>query len=247
MFLEENDMTFASDEVVNDVETNFSDITYDKRSEEIQTNVDKARIEDAFGVTIGAGETGHFWKDTVHQCREQLNIATTEKEICKNVSKEISENIEFYCQKFNVPTNAVSQLCKFWKTSCIVVNCISILSQVRLSSIFQCQVIQLDKLNNCSKVIEVRTSTTFESAIYFGISSEEALVKVCPIIFKRETLEKFKDIPNLSSTEITYDRVGAHLKTPYSGSAEVFIHSHKYNSTSVATHITDLYQMLEPI
>ena len=65
MFLEESDMTSASDEAVNDVETNFSDNTYDKTSEGNQTNVPKTRIEDTFGVIIGAGKTGNFWKDAV--------------------------------------------------------------------------------------------------------------------------------------------------------------------------------------
>ena len=112
MFLEKSDVASATDEAVNDIESNFLDNTYDKTSEGIQTNVGTTRIDDAFGVIIGDGETGNFWKDTVSQCREQLNIATTEKEICENVSKEISENIEFYCQRFNMHTNFVTELCK---------------------------------------------------------------------------------------------------------------------------------------
>ncbi len=105
----------------------------------------------------------------------------------------------------------------------------------RLSSIFHCQVVQLDKLNNSSKVIEGRSCSNYESQIYFGISPEDRLVKVCPVTFKCETLEKYKDIP-LIPEDIIYDGVWrAHLKTPYSGTANVYIRSHKYNATSVAT------------
>ena len=39
----------------------------------------------------------------------------------------------------------------------------------------------------------------------------------------------------------------AHLKTPYSGRITIRIRSHKYNLTTVATHATHLYQLLEPV
>ena len=45
-----------------------------------------------------------------------------------------------------------------------------------------------------------------------------------------------------------YDGIGrAHRNTPYSGKSFLRIRSHKYNSTTIATHVTDLYQMLFPL
>lgn len=248
MFLEEKDVATILEEAVNGVESNFSDNVYDKTSGTSQASIGTKKIEDAFGVIIGTGKTGNFWKDTVCQCREQLNIATTEQEIRDNVLEEISKNIEFYHQKFEMEATVITDFCNNMDEhlhSCQVH--LDIVSSA-LSSVLHCQVVQLDKLNNYSKVIEGRTCGNSECSIYFGISPEEVLVKVCPVTFKRETLEKFKDISHFSPEGITYDGVGwGHLSAPYSGTANVCIRSHKYNSTSVATHVTDLYEMLEPI
>ncbi|CAB4044267.1 PREDICTED: uncharacterized protein LOC105443326 [Paramuricea clavata] len=249
MFLEEKNVAAPILEEAGDVQVknHFQDNAYDTTSEKSQTSVGTKNIEDAFGVNIGTGTAGNFWNNMVCQCREQLNILTTEKEICDNVLEEINHNIEFYCQKFKMEANYITEMCNNIEDQ--LHTCQEHLNIISsgLSSIFHCQVVQLDTLNNSSKVIEGRSCSNYESPIYFGILPEDRLVKVCPVTFKRETLEKYKDIP-LIPEDIIYDGVGrAHLKTPYSGTANVYIRSHKYNATSVATHVTDLYEMLDPI
>lgn len=247
MFLEEKNVAEPILEENVNVDNHFQDNTYDKISETIQTSVATDRIEDAFGVNIGIGKAGNFWSDMVSQCREQLNIATTEKEIRDSVLEEIDHNIGFYCQKFKMEANFITEMCKNIDDQLHTCQEHLDLISSGLSSIFHCQVVQLNKLNNSSKVFEGRSCSNFESPIYFGIFPEDGQIKVCSVTFKRETLEKYKDIP-LTPEDIIYDGVGrAHLRTPYSGTANVYIRSHKYNATSVATHVTDLYEMLEPV
>ncbi len=100
MFLEEKNVAAPILEEAVDVrvENHFQDNAYDRTSKKSQTsvgteNIEDAfgvNIEDAFGVNIGTGTAGNFWNDMVCQCREQLNILTTEKEIRDNVLEEIT-------------------------------------------------------------------------------------------------------------------------------------------------------------
>ena len=99
-----------------------------------------------------------------------------------------------------------------------------------LSRILHCQVVKLDTKFKCSKVFEGRTCNNFESPIYYGISKDETLVKVCS-----------------SLNDTTYDGVEQVHMVPYSGEANVVIRSHKYNATSIATHLTHLYEILKTI
>ena len=77
------------------------------------------------------------------------------------------------------------------------------------------------------------------------------MVKVCSVTFKKETLEKYKHMSSLSLNGTTYNGVEwVHMKTlerPYSGEANVVIRSHKYNATSIAMHLTHLYEILKTI
>ena len=65
------------------------------------------------------------------------------------------------------------------------------------------------------------------------------------ILFHKENKERYKTSPGIDSKKLKYDALGrVHLDTLYSGYCHLRIRSHKYNSTTVATHITDLYNIL---
>ena len=65
------------------------------------------------------------------------------------------------------------------------------------------------------------------------------------VSFHKESKERYKTIPGIDGKELKYDALGRlHLDTPYSGHCHLRIHSYKYNSTTAATHITDLYDIL---
>ena len=65
------------------------------------------------------------------------------------------------------------------------------------------------------------------------------------ILFHKENKERYKISPGIDGKKLKYDALGrVHLDTLYSGYCHLRIRSHKYNSTTVATHITDLYNIL---
>ena len=246
MFLEINNAT----DVESDVENNFSiNNLYHSTVQNSQATNSATSFEDVFAdVIIGTGKLGNFWEEIVRQCREQLNVKTTEQELRDSVLSEISEYVVFYSKKFDMQEDVLVDLCRELddKLHYCQVN-LDIVSSA-LSSILHCQVVQLDTKFKCSKIFEGRTCDNFESPIYYCISKDETLVKVCSVTFKKETLEKYKHMSSLSLNDTIYDGVGrVHMKTPYSGEANVVIRSHKYNATSIATHVTNLYEMLKPI
>ena len=55
-------------------------------------------------------------------------------------------------------------------------------------------------------------------------------------------IEIYKSLTNQSFVFDNYGR--AHLHTPHSGPVEVFIRAQKFNSTTAATHISDLLPVL---
>ena len=59
---------------------------------------------------------------------------------------------------------------------------------------------------------------------------------------RNEATEIYKSLTNQSFVFDNYGR--AHLHTPYSGPVEVFIRAQKFNSTTAATHISDLLPVL---
>ena len=64
--------------------------------------------------------------------------------------------------------------------------------------------------------------------------------------YKGEDLQH-SSIPNFTKKHFLYDNLGkAHLKTPHSGPSHVFLCAQRFHSTTVATHVTDLLQILKP-
>ena len=67
-------------DVESDVENNFSINNLHHSTVQNSQATDSAMsFEDAFtDVIIGMGKLGNFWEEIVCQCREQLNVKTTE-------------------------------------------------------------------------------------------------------------------------------------------------------------------------
>ena len=65
---------------------------------------------------------------------------------------------------------------------------------------------------------------------------------------RQESNETYTNVTGLNGKELRHDGLGRlHLTTPYTGNAYLKIRSHKYNSTTAATHVTDLYSILSPL
>ena len=114
-----------------------------------------------------------------------------------------------------------------------------------ISTIFQCQVIQI-KEDLTSTIIKGMSNTDTESPLYYAIRSDPT-IQIFAVSFEYENYEN-----SISShppvTELKYDGIGRlHLMTPHAGPSYIRLRSHKYNSTTVSTNITDLFNILHDI
>ena len=112
-----------------------------------------------------------------------------------------------------------------------------------LSSLFHFEVIKVDPDGNLEVLNGQYDSTVKQSPTYHDFDYTNATFY--HVSFRKEKKERCKTISDTNGKELKYDALGRlHLDTPYSGHCYLRIRSHKYNSTTAATHITDLYDIL---
>ena len=101
------------------------------------------------------------------------------------------------------------------------------------------------KTNGTKEVLKGSYSSNLkQSPLYYGFDENDGQFYhvSCP----KESIDKYKHITELATKELKYDGLGRlHLDAPYSGPVHLMIRSQKYNSTTAATHVTDLYNILE--
>ena len=115
-----------------------------------------------------------------------------------------------------------------------------------LSDMFMCEIFAVGTNDVVRKLNS--PGSTKEASLYFGMQNDEDNIKFYEVSFPRETLNLFQTVPNVSEHRLKYDNVGRlHLDTPYSGHSHLRLRSHKYNSTSIATHVTDLFEILKDV
>ena len=65
------------------------------------------------------------------------------------------------------------------------------------------------------------------------------------VSFINESTECFNIIDGFDEQNIKYDNLGrAHLQTPHTGPASLYVRSSKYNHSTISTHVTDLHAIL---
>ena len=161
----------------------------------------------------------------------QLNTVVTVDELKETIAYEINRNHDYY-------NSALLNTDEIFEN----VNEHLITLSKAISTIFHCEVIQM-KFDNSIDITNGRYDTTAkQSPLYFGYNEKDN--KFYHVSFRKENIEKYKDIPNLNTNELKYNGLGRlHLDMPYSGQIYLMIHSHKYNPTTAATHITDLFRI----
>ena len=163
----------------------------------------------------------NLWNVLIRQCETQLNLTVTEvelREIIVNTGSFNKAKILFHGDNFK----KVSE----W-----------------LSLVFHCEVIKVDPDGNREVFNGQYDSTVKQSSIYYGFSDTNAMSY--HVSFCKESKERYKTIPGIDGKGLKYDALGRfHIDTPYLGHCHLRIRSHKYNSTTAATHIIDLYDIL---
>ena len=132
--------------------------------------MDSGGVDSTQDIQIGKDKIENFWDYMVNQYQNQLNIKTSEKELRDSVNEEVRENLNFYCKKTKLTTDAI--------TECINNIGKRQISQLQLdnvslalSSIFNHKVLYLEKLGDIVRVVEGRSSDTVEQVMSVWISS----------------------------------------------------------------------------
>ena len=163
----------------------------------------------------------NLWNVLIRQCETQLNLTVTKvelREIIVNMGSFNKAKILFHGDNFKKVLE--------W-----------------LSSLFHCEVIKVDPDGNREVFNGQYDSTVKQSSIYYGFSDTNAMSY--HVSFCKESKERYKTIPGIDGKELKYDALGRfHIDTPYLGHCHLRIRSHKYKSTTAATHIIDLYDIL---
>ena len=90
--------------------------------------------------------------------------------------------------------------------------------------------------------IEGRHFEKRTSPIYIGYNENGVAIS---LVFSKEDLSKYHAALNLTSSMLRHDNLGRlHLHTPHTGPSSLFIRAQKFDSTSIATHVNDIINML---
>ena len=181
----------------------------------------------------------NLWSVLIEQCKTQLNVYVSEEDLEDVIANELTENIDIYRSRLD--NDNLAEIVKNLSST----NYLDVVFEA-ISSQFQCDMIRL-KSNGAKEVLKGRyDSSNKQSPLYYGFEETEG--RFYHVCFPKESIDAYEhSITNLASEKLKHDGLGRlHLDTPYSGPTRLMIRSHKYNSTTVATHVTDLYNILKP-
>ena len=188
------------------------------------------------GVMIGT-VADNFWSVLIEQCKTHLNAKVGEADLKEVILTEITENKDIYHSKVDI--NNLSPIFENLSS----VNHLDVISEA-VSAQFHCDVVRL-KPSGSKEIFRGRFASSLkESTLYYGFNEHDG--HFYHVSFPKESVDKYKNITGLATKELKYDGLGRlHFDTPYSGPVHLMIRSHKYNSTTAASHVTDLYNILK--
>lgn len=181
------------------------------------------------GVTIIDEAANSFWEVLIKQLLMQSNLVVTEEELKDIVRNAV--NAEDAKRIFENLTDIESLKS----------------ASEALSSFFRCEFIKVSRLNRNLEIFNGQYDCTVKQPpIYYGF--DDVSKNFHHVSFRRESNKTYSNIAGLNGKQLRHDALGRlHLNTPYTGNAYLKIRSHKYNSTTAATHVTDLYNILSPL
>ena len=199
------------------------------------------------GIMVDDALNDSFWQNIVQQCLHQLNLKTSEEELKSTIVSELKSHKDFYAAKYRLDEDsAESFFIELDSNSRPSHQMLDIVSAA-LSSSFGCKVIHLDMDATKKVTVLGRYLNNLDSTLYIAFQEKDNMMQYRNVLYKNENKELYKHILSESS-ETFIDGMGRiHLATPYTGRSFLKIRSNKYNATTVATHVSDLYQMLLPI
>ncbi|CAB3999111.1 Hypothetical predicted protein [Paramuricea clavata] len=181
----------------------------------------------------------NLWSVLIEQCKTQLNVNVSEEDHKDVIENELTENRNIYRSRVDIDN--LADLFNNLSSA----NNLDVVTEA-ISSQFQCDIIRL-KPNGAKEVLKGRhDSSSKQSPLYYRFKKTDG--RFYHVRFPEESIDMYKlSVTNLASKNLKHDGLGhLHLDTPYSGPTHLKIRSHKYNSTTAATHVADLYNILKP-
>ena len=114
------------------------------------------------------------------------------------------------------------------------------------SNIFKCKIIlfTLDNDKFDTEVIDECGGTQLEAPLFIAASLEESN-QFQSVVFKQEDENEYRRrfLPDYTGL-LVHDNLGRlHLQTPYNGPVHLSLRANKFHSSTIATHVTDLYKI----
>ena len=177
----------------------------------------------------------------VSQLKSNTNIETEKNELCDVIISELEKQSEFYEKRFETSKDdmekLIASLSRFQSKNSIVN--LQIISTA-ISNIVCCKCVVIDLSEKsihecCGRAIERQR----ESPIFLAVDDS---LNVYSVLYTKEPTDDFTDGIN---RPLKYDEIGRlHIKTPHSGTSYIYLRAQLFNSTTVATHITDIYNII---
>ena len=117
-----------------------------------------------------------------------------------------------------------------------------------VSKLFKCTIVLFYHKDQETEfnITDSTASDKVEAPLYILRLQNESVRTFHSMVFKRESVEKFVNPLKNYTGDINYDNIGrGHLPTPYSGQVQLHLRANKYHHSSIATHVTDLYNILK--
>lgn len=178
-------------------------------------------VNDDFQNMQGTGVKGSLCEVLAHQLKIHLSIIATSEEILEEIGREakkdsLDEDVHFQ-------NNAINEMTDLRAAATLFLTDIIV-------------------FHGSNQHTVVKAKKSIEGPLYVMQHEDNSFESVT---YKHESTSPFSVIRGLEQQSLKYDNLGrAHLPTPHAGPATLFVRSSKYNHSSIATHITDLYSLL---
>ena len=171
------------------------------------------------------------------QLSKHQNITTSDDDLLQLVKEEMETNKGKYSeystvdkQKFlnDLKRKAMESDDEIW----LLVNIIA--------NIFTCQICVFNGGSNTVREV-FGPKHTEESPLYFLLSHKQ----IMSVVFSKQKKQEFAAIPYIETTNLTTDSLGRlRMITPHSGPLFTYLRAQQFNSSTIVTHATHLFNII---
>ena len=243
MFLEQS----PNEDTPTQQDKQFDNVSaYDTVTTDLLTDTDvplNLSVLDAAGMELPTDNSPQPLVETiVKQLQLHVNTKTTVHELVDVICAELLSDVTYYTSTFEISDEELRTLSSNlntqldWNESLV---CLAAVANVFHSKITLFDLTSNVYVETCGRKLKNRVSP-----IFIAFHSDSQLTSSPH--FKNELPTEYSQfIDNMGQQSLTRDNIGRlHLETPYSGPSFVQLRAQKFNSTTVSTHVTDLFNII---